>query len=52
MRQLCESATAELVLANPMEPAKGRIDLYREVNHMGRRYLVRMKVTITPAGTI
>lgn len=50
MRQLCEAATAELVMANPADPSHGRVDLYREVNHMGRRYLVRMKITITPAG--
>jgi hypothetical protein len=52
LRQLCEAATAELVLANPVDPAHGRIDLYREVDHMGRRYLVRMKITLTPAGNV
>ena len=52
MRQICEEACDKLIEANPRDPTRGRIDFYREVDHMGKRYLVRMKVTIVPAGTI
>ena len=52
VRQLCESATADLVAAYPHEPMLGRIDLYREVEHLGRRYMVRLKLTIVPAGAV
>jgi hypothetical protein len=52
VRQVCEEACEKLVEANPQEPTRGRIDFYREVDLNGRRYLVRLKVTIVPAGTI
>ena len=48
--QLCEAAAADLVAAHPLEPQLGRIDLYRQVGVGERRYCVRLKLTITPAG--
>lgn len=51
-RQLCEAAALELVTAHPHEPMRGRIDLYREVEMGGRRYMVRLKLTLMPAGTV
>jgi hypothetical protein len=50
VRQLCETAAAELVAAHPLEPMRGRIDLYRPVEIRGRKYCVRVKLTILPAG--
>jgi hypothetical protein len=52
VRQICEASAAELIKAHPHEPTRGRIDFYREVDIDGRRYLVRMKVTIVPAGAV
>ena len=48
--QLCKSAAHELVEANPLEPHRGRIDLFREAIVDGRRYCVRIKLTLVPAG--
>ena len=50
--QLCELATADLVRANPHEPMLGRIDLYRPVEYQGRRYMMRVKLTLVPAGSV
>lgn len=48
--QLCDGAAKELVRANPNEPHHGRIDLFREAIVDGRRYCVRIKLTLAPAG--
>lgn len=48
--QLCKAAAHELVAAHPLNPKAGRIDLYRAVEHDGRRYFVRIKLTLIPAG--
>lgn len=50
--QLCKVACEELVAANPHEPMRGRIDLYRPVEHEGRRYMMRVKLTLVPAGSV
>lgn len=52
LRQLCEAATVDLVKANPHEPMLGRVDLYRPVEHEGRRYMMRVKLTLVPAGSV
>lgn len=47
--QLCESAGADLVIANPNDPKLGRIDLYRRILVNGKPYCVRVKLTIVGA---
>jgi hypothetical protein len=46
VRQICQSAAADLMRANPIRPENGRIDLYRVVTVDGRTLTVRMKLTI------
>lgn len=46
VRQICHSAAADLIRANPIRPEKGRIDLYRIVTVGGQTLTVRLKLTI------
>jgi hypothetical protein len=46
VRQICQSAAADLIRTNPIRPENGRIDLYRVVTVDGRTLTVRMKLTI------
>lgn len=46
VKQLCEAAGRELVNANPNDPKRGRIDLYRSTYVDGRLVHVRVKLTI------
>ena len=50
--QYCEAVAKELIRAHPHEPMRGRIEMYREVAQGDRRYVVKVRMTLVPAGNV